>query len=105
MKPDENPWNVEEIIIPLEKKETCIIINMERYEISELLNDSTVSRFVTKMNPIKWLRSGQYSVNKNIRFKTSVLRSDLCDFSNAFIVVKETITSERDNNAKKRNKN
>ena len=33
------------------------------------------------------LSSGQYSVNNNIRFKTSMLRSDLCDYSNAYIVV------------------
>ena len=51
---------------------------MEHYKISKLLNDSTVSKFVTK----KWVEvndlwSGQYSVNKNIRFKTSMLRSDL----------------------------
>ena len=66
---------------------------MEHYKISKLLNDSTVSKFVTK----KWvevniLSSGQYSVNKNIRFKTSVLRSDLCDYSDAYNVVKGTIT-------------
>ena len=66
---------------------------MERYKISKLLNDSTVSKFVTK----KWvevndLSSGQYSVNKNIRFKTSMLRSDLCDYSDAYIVVKERIS-------------
>ena len=35
------------------------------------------------------LSSGQYSDNKNIRFKTSMLRSDLCDYSDAGIVVKE----------------
>ena len=35
--------------------------------------------------------SGQYSVNKNIRFKTSVLRSNLCDYSDVYIVVKGTI--------------
>ena len=38
-----------------------------------------------------YLSSGKYSVNKNIRFKTSLLRSDLCDYSNAYIVVKGTI--------------
>ena len=41
----------------------------------------------------KWLEgndllSGQNSVNKNIRFKTSMLRSDLCDYSDTYIVVK-----------------
>ena len=40
------------------------------------------------------LSSGQYSVNKNIRFKTSILRSDLGDYSDAYIVVKGRITVE-----------
>ena len=56
--------------------------------IIKLSNDSTVSKFVTK----KWVKvnnlsSGQYSVNKNIRFKTSVPRSDLCDYSDAYVFV------------------
>ena len=29
-----------------------------------------------------------YNVNKEIRIKTSMLRSDLCDFSDVYIVVK-----------------
>ena len=33
-----------------------------------------------------------YNVNKEIRFKTSMLRSGLCDFSDAYIVVKGNIT-------------
>ena len=45
------------------------------------------------------------SVNKEIRIKTSMLRSDLCDFSDAYIVVKGTITLEDDSDANKRNKN
>ena len=40
---------------------------------------------VTDLSTIK------YSVNKNIRFKTPMLRSNLCDYSDAYIVVKETI--------------
>ena len=41
----------------------------------------------------KWIKvndlsAGQYSVNKNIRFKTLMLRSDLCHYSDACIVVK-----------------
>ena len=48
---------------------------MEPYKISKLLNDFTVSKFVTK----KWIKlndllSNQYSINKNIRFKTLILR-------------------------------
>ena len=34
-----------------------------------------------------------------------MLRSDLCDFSDAYNVVEETITLEGDNDANKRNKN
>ena len=33
----------------------------------------------------------QYSFNKNIRFKTPMLRSDLCDYSDAYLVVKVTL--------------
>ena len=50
------------------------------------------------------LSSGQYSVNKNIRFNASMLRSDLCDYSNADIVVKGTISVTGTNNANRRNK-
>ena len=50
------------------------------------------------------LSSGQYSLNKNIRFKTSMLRSDLCDNSDAYVIVKRGITVEGDNDDKTRNK-
>ena len=39
-----------------------------------------------------------YKPRKQIRFKTSMLRSDLCDFSNAYIVVQGTITVIDPNN-------
>ena len=49
--------------------------------------------FVTK----KWIEiydqsEGNYNVNKEIRIKISMLRSDLCDFSGAYIIVKGNIT-------------
>ena len=55
-----------------------------------------VPRFITK----KWVdvldQSGsaddRYKPNKQIRFKTSMLRSDLYDYSDAYIVVKGDIT-------------
>ena len=66
---------------------------MEHYKISKLLNKSTVSKYVTnKWIEVNYLSSSQFSINKNIRFKTSMLRSDLCDYSDAYIVVKGTIT-------------
>ena len=63
-------------------------------------------RFVTK----KWIEvydqsEENYDTNKKIRIKTSMLRSDLCDFSDAYNVVEETITLEGDHDANKRNKN
>ena len=45
----------------------------------------------------KWIEvydqsEGNYNVNKENRIKTSMLRSDLCDFSDAYIVAKGNIT-------------
>ena len=34
---------------------------------------------------------GAYSPNKQIRFKTAMLRSSLCDYSDAYILVKGNI--------------
>ena len=42
-----------------------------------------------------------YDVNKEIRIKTSMLRSDLCDFSDAYIVIKGTTNVTNPNNAKR----
>ena len=50
------------------------------------------------------LSSGQYSVSKNIRLKTLMLISDLCDYSDVYIVVKGTITVEGHNDDKGINK-
>ena len=54
---------------------------MEHYKISKLLNDSTVSKFVIR----KWIgvndfSGGEYFVDKNIKFKTPMLRLDLCGY-------------------------
>ena len=69
-------------------------------------SDKDLPRFVTK----KWIEVyGQsektYNPNKEIRIKTSRLRSDLYDFSDEYIVVKGDITLEGDNDANRRNKN
>ena len=67
-------------------------------------DDKDLPRFVTK----KWIEvydqsEGNCNVNKEIRIKTSLLRSDLCDYSDAYIVVKGPITVVRPNAAKKNN--
>ena len=69
-------------------------------------DDKDLPRFVTK----KWIEvydksEENYNVNRETRIKTSILRSDLCDYSDAYIIVKGDITFEGDNNANKRNKN
>ena len=33
-----------------------------------------------------------YNINSQIKFKTSTLRSSLCDYSDAYILVKGTVT-------------
>ena len=63
-------------------------------------DDKDLPKFVTK----KWVEvyhqsQGNYDVNKEIRIKT-MLRSDLCDFSDAYIVVRGNITVNAPNNAK-----
>ena len=40
----------------------------------------------------------KYNPSEKIRSKTSILQSDLCDYSYAYIVVKETITVPDANN-------
>ena len=37
---------------------------------------------------------GTYNKDNQIRFKTSMLRSSLCDYSDSYILVKGTITVE-----------
>ena len=49
------------------------------------------------------LSSGQYSVSKNVKFQSPMLKSDLCDYSDVYIAVKGRMTVEDTNNAKKRN--
>ena len=72
---------------------------MEHHKISKLLNDLTVSKFVTR----KWIKvndlaGSQCFSNKNIRFKTPVLRLDLCGYSDVYIIVKATVDLGVDGN-------
>ena len=71
MKPDENPRNVQEITILLEKREDTL---------------------------------NRYCDSKNIRFKTSILGSDLCDYSDEYIVLKGRISVTGAQNASRINK-
>ena len=64
-------------------------------KIANLLDNTSnqPSKFKTK----NWVEindgvRGVYSPNKQIRFKTSMLRSSLCDYSDTYILVKGNIT-------------
>ena len=70
---------------------------MEYDKINNLLlsedNESEqLSKFVTREYARVNSLSNAYNENKSIRFKTPMLRSDLCDYSDLYILVKGTIT-------------
>ena len=79
---------------------------MEYQTIMNLLSTTfdNIPRFITK----KWIevhdQSGEsYNINKQIRFKTSMLRGDIYDYSDAYIFIKETITVKGANDRDKYN--
>ena len=51
-----------------------------------------LSKFVTREYVKVDSLSDTFNKNKSIRFKTPMLRSNLCDYSDAYILVKGTIT-------------
>ena len=68
---------------------------MEYKKITKLLDNASnqLSTFKTK----KWVKindesRGVYNVDSQIKFKTTMLKSSLCDYSDAYILVKQTIT-------------
>ena len=89
---------------------------MEHDKINNLLlsedNESEkLSKFVTREYVTVNSLSNTYNENKSIRFKTPMLRSDLCDYSDAYILIKGTImvtapgvNNNADNTRDKRNR-
>ena len=68
---------------------------MEYQKMTNLLDNASnqPSKFRTK----NWVEingesRGTYSVNRQINFKTSMLRSSLCDYSDAYILVKGNVS-------------
>ena len=118
------PKEVEKIYIPLEKKQQIIndldyfecnfiehkmchhCIKMDIKKIVTFLDTTSDDKDLPKCVTIKWIEvydqsEGNYNVKKEIRIKTSMLRSDLCGFSDTYIVVKVTITVANPNGAKR----
>ena len=70
---------------------------MELQKITSFLDITSDNKDLPKFVTKKWIEvydqsEKNYNPNKEIRIKTSMLRSDLSDFSDAYIVVKENIT-------------
>ena len=68
---------------------------MEHQKITNLLNNASnqPSKFTTK----NWVEindesRGWYNANSQIKFKTTMLKSSLCDYSDAYILVKGAVT-------------
>ena len=74
---------------------------MEYQKITKLLGTTLdeIPRFITKKFVEVLDQSGsaddRYKTNKQIRFKTLMLRSDFSDYSDAYIVVKGDITLKK----------
>ena len=69
---------------------------MEYQKIANLLDDNK-SNQPSKFRTKNWVEindesRGTYNVNSQIKFKTTMLKSNLCDYSDPYILVKGTIT-------------
>ena len=67
-------------------------IKIEFRKIVNFLDRTSDNKDLPKFVTEKWVEvydqsQKNYDLNKEIRIKTSMLRSDLCDFSDAYIVV------------------
>ena len=68
---------------------------MEYQKIINLLDDT--ANQLPKFRKLYWFKindgsRGTYNTNSQIKFKTTMLKSSLYDYSNAYILVKGTIT-------------
>ena len=74
---------------------------METQKIIKLLNDSSneESKFATK----KWYvidsqtTKGKYKQGNTVKFETETIKSSLCDYPDAFILVTRNVTVTADN--------
>ena len=65
---------------------------MEFQKITNFLDINFDNKDLPKFVPKKWIEvydqsEGNYDINKEIRIETSILRSDLCHFNDAYILV------------------
>ena len=66
---------------------------MERQKILNLLNEASDSKFVTrKWNNVNDNSKSNYDATNEISYHTEVLKSNLCDYNDAYILVRGEIT-------------
>ena len=66
---------------------------MEHKKIKKLLNEPNISKFVTrKWNMVNDKSDANHDLGYEIICNTEVLKSNLCDYNNAYILVKGDIT-------------
>ena len=66
---------------------------MEHWKILTLLNEASNSKFVTKKwNTGKDQSNANYDAENEIIYKTEVLKSNFCDYNDAYIIVTGGIT-------------
>ena len=70
---------------------------MEYQKIANLIDDA--SNQPSKFRTRNWVEindesRGAYNVNSQIKFKTTMLKSSLCDYSDEYVLVKGRITIE-----------
>ena len=65
---------------------------INNFLLSEDNQNEVLSKFVTREYVRVNSLLNTYNKNKSIRFKAPILRSNLCDYSDAYILVKGTIT-------------
>ena len=68
---------------------------MEYKKISYLIDDASNQPYKFRTND--WVEindesRGTYNVNSQVKFKTTMISSNLCDYSDSYILVKGTIT-------------
>ena len=69
---------------------------MEHQKIANLIDDNTLNQ-ASKFRTRNWIEINDesravYDVNSQIKFKTTMLKYNLCDYSDAYILVKGTIS-------------
>ena len=81
-------------------------MKMEFQKITNFLDTTSDNKDLPRFVTNKWVKvydhsEKNYFVDKETRIKTPMLRSDLCDFPDAYIVVEGDLTVTEPNNVKR----